>query len=1095
MRKPRLGTILLVLWGIFLTASAYVYLTWLQPARLGETVSRELRSSLDVQCAIGEVSLSFFPRPTLELRDLSLVRGSMDHIEFFVRHARAEISWGSLLRLKPIVVRVRLDGPTLDVSGQILDRLMQSREKTEALPPASFKLPKFHPSIVGTRFSIHDGLCRLSSSDGRSAFILSGIESTARLPGFFPGHLNLSLASIHCALSSGIDINASDTKLSIPKISKKLSGLLTSTANFSTSLQMDSLDTAWGHKIAAPYRYFPLKEPLRLTMEGNFDIDPEQGLYLGKGTTAATAVMTMNAHDVPMSAKIPFTLSGLDSPIQIEKADLRMEDDSVTISGLLSGLLEGKPTLSGRAAIHHFSLTRWFGFGRAMTKGLQNALDNITGAFDSFELTPRGVIVPKLTAKVLDMNVTGSGSCVEFLKPDIRIDIRTEQADLDALFPELHGKKPELSHLPHPVLPLSPSKENSKESDALACGYDIHIMADKAEILKFTPAKVDVHIVPAPDSGTMLKISAADFYKGNADSEVYLQDKIRVKAALKDVSTAKPVTVLAGFPALSSTLKQGKVDIAFLPGDLLSILSSLEGSVQAVFTPGSMRTKDPTTSFAFKTFSVQAQAVATPPKNVSPKTTQMDFKGAWNVALGTEHWKLDANAPKATIAFSTKNGLPTSMNRQNLLFTLTLGKTLFSFLPQDLVLTGNTALSFPASFETFTLTDAVVSHKLFRVEGNALVKPQAKTEFISGKASGATSSLGELLRLFGASQTSDFPIHNLRIGGAYTVSKTGIELSNLSGKLDKTNFSGNLKHTWQGRPSTESSLSLSSLDLDDYLFSSTPSPEHSRAKLPLSLLKEQDANLQLTLDKLRAFKTTLSHVSFPIFLKNGHLSIPAKARFPGGGEAALELSAALSPNGSNVSNSGSARVTKLNLLALCKDRKQKTLLEGTGALNATFTSQQVYWDDWKHTLDGNFSFNASKGAVISTVERPGQKPAEYRTDFQTLSLSGNANKGIVTSKDFLLKGTLSSVKGAGTINLQEQTIDAKATVTVAGIPEMPVTIKGDLSNPKTDYKLIGAVVGTVGNIGSTAIDLLGFVLASPFKFFTGNKSSGSRTRK
>ncbi|HJD96602.1 hypothetical protein, partial [Mailhella massiliensis] len=70
MRKPRLGTVLLVLWGIFLTSMVYGYLAWLQPSRLASTVSRILESKLNVQCEIGEVSLSLFPLPTLHASDL-----------------------------------------------------------------------------------------------------------------------------------------------------------------------------------------------------------------------------------------------------------------------------------------------------------------------------------------------------------------------------------------------------------------------------------------------------------------------------------------------------------------------------------------------------------------------------------------------------------------------------------------------------------------------------------------------------------------------------------------------------------------------------------------------------------------------------------------------------------------------------------------------------------------------------------------------------------------------------------------------------------------------------------------------------------------
>ena len=58
MRKARLGTVLLALWGILLTVFVYAYLAWLQPSRLGGTVSYALESTLGVRCDIGRVSLS-----------------------------------------------------------------------------------------------------------------------------------------------------------------------------------------------------------------------------------------------------------------------------------------------------------------------------------------------------------------------------------------------------------------------------------------------------------------------------------------------------------------------------------------------------------------------------------------------------------------------------------------------------------------------------------------------------------------------------------------------------------------------------------------------------------------------------------------------------------------------------------------------------------------------------------------------------------------------------------------------------------------------------------------------------------------------------
>ena len=93
------------------------------------------------------------------------------------------------------------------------------------------------------------------------------------------------------------------------------------------------------------------------------------------------------------------------------------------------------------------------------------------------------------------------------------------------------------------------------------------------------------------------------------------------------------------------------------------------------------------------------------------------------------------------------------------------------------------------------------------------------------------------------------------------------------------------------------------------------------------------------------------------------------------------------------------------------------------------------------------------------------------------------SNGTATCRDFLVKGSPVTITGGGTANLAAETINAEATVTLAGIPEMPLSITGNLFSPKITYKLLGAVTGTVGNLGSGVIDLVGGVLSAPFKLF------------
>jgi AsmA protein len=109
-----------------------------------------------------------------------------------------------------------------------------------------------------------------------------------------------------------------------------------------------------------------------------------------------------------------------------------------------------------------------------------------------------------------------------------------------------------------------------------------------------------------------------------------------------------------------------------------------------------------------------------------------------------------------------------------------------------------------------------------------------------------------------------------------------------------------------------------------------------------------------------------------------------------------------------------------------------------------------------------------------------------------MSMSATARNGIISSNDFLLKGSMSSIKGSGEISLATLAIDARAVMTLVGIPELPFTISGTLGEPKISYKVLGAVTGTVGNIGSTLFDIVGGILTAPIRLVTGNRFLGGK---
>ena len=269
MRKPRLGTILLTLWGILLTVAVYTYLAWLQPSRLGSTISRVLESSLEVQCDIGAVSLSLFPLPSLTVDELSLGRSSVDHLEFHVRKARAEMSWFSLLRFKPIIRSLSLISPTLDISGNLIKKDPTTSDGNSG-DPETASLPSLPRYITGVRIHIENGMCRLASAHGKDSLTFSGINVGARLPSIIPGNLELSIDDVRYIMSSGIDLSARKTRLSVASLIKGLDDTWDGELQFSTAIQMGALDDFMGRRISDPYRYFPMPVPLRSSLHTTF---------------------------------------------------------------------------------------------------------------------------------------------------------------------------------------------------------------------------------------------------------------------------------------------------------------------------------------------------------------------------------------------------------------------------------------------------------------------------------------------------------------------------------------------------------------------------------------------------------------------------------------------------------------------------------------------------------------------------------------------------------------------------------------------------------------------------------------------------------
>ncbi len=1074
----------MALWALSLLLACAAYLAWLQPSRIAGTLETLLETNIAVPCDAGSFSVGLLPLPTLHAEDLTLREGSLENVSMTVRRVSVAFSWASILRLSPILRSVRLEEPVISITGDA-----GAPSLPESSGPAAPGTPflRLHPSLIGTHARIDHGRIVLSSAPDGQRVTLEDINVTSRLPGLFHGNIHADIGGISYDSPGGVHVTGEAAQVHVDELRHADGAGWQGRLKCSARLQMDPLDTYFGHAISRAYRYFPMPEPLSLGCDASFHLAPSLLPESMSGTVTAKAVLPMNGHDTPLSVSLPLAYRRGSGGIGVEGAQIAFDGDRAELNGTID-LDASSPCFRGSAQIRQFSLTRWFGFGRRMDAGLQKTLDRISGSFEDMTLDRRGITVPRLHARLYDMDFHGSGSCKDFLRPFIAIDIHAARADLDKVFTELHGDVPDMSHLPPPAVPFT---ERRSPQDGGGVGFDIHVSADDAGIINLHPRGTDVHVLPSPE-GTMLRISIADLYGGDARSTVYLHDRVRITADLKGVDMRRTSAALTGFEPVSGTLQQGHFDIGFDHGSGIHMLHTLSVSGRALITRGTLKNRTSAlTPFNTLALSVNAQS---PARTATPAELPpgIPYQGSWDITLDTKRWACRVRSDAALLQFSTGYWLPSSMANQKCDVQLTMKDAAYQHLAnQKFSLKGRG--SFNIDKGTVKFAGATLSHALFTAAGSAELKNWRSGFNLSGQAEASSPDFRKALGLLGM----QVPLSGggggalaARLKGAFSISPQQFRLEDLQGSLDRYPFRGRIAGTRGKAPSCQASLVFDDLDLDAFLPRVSLSQWQSggaKTPLPLETLRGSEAKVQLHASKLRVLSTTLTGADISIDMKNGRLSAPFHAAFRGGGSMRGTFSAAAS-GGEHADLALDYATSDVDMLSLSRERAHETLISGKGSSSAALSARQACWEDWKTALNGRMSFSIVSGRIFSA---PSAAQQQSDTPFKSISMSATARNGVISSSDFLLKGSMSSIKGSGEISLASLAINARAVMTLIGIPELPFTITGTLGEPKISYKVFGAVTGTVGNIGSTVFDILGGILTAPIRLLTGNRFLGN----
>lgn len=1092
-KKFPIGLIALICWMIIVSAGVFVYLIYLQPSKLGATISSYLKEKTNLEFSIGSVALSFSPSPTVTA-DTIIFYDTKLPAQIYIKNAQGKLGWRSLFLLKPVVKRLTIS----NINAKIT--LPEQEQEQSPAPQADIAVEKISQEFADTFFNrlqdfsiphyfssleltINKANGEIIDPNHSMRYAFRNFNANLKTPNIIDGHAELSLDEFAIYNENYMLFHFGKTKVHAADVSynpRTYSGKL----SIETNLQVSSLNYFYDTPIEKAYDYFPMPEPSFIRLDTNFDIKIRQKTIALAGEFYNKTMLPMNGYATPIELKIPFALtstpekekpSSLDFPhndkslepykkvflqenklsdyaldlagfyvneIKINNAIIKADSDSLTLNGALTGLYPLNPLIFGKAHVNNFSLPRWIGPTRAMNAGLYNALDQIKADIDFF-CTLKGVFSPKLDAKVLNYSVQGKSVTANFLKPDICFDLtmRSENnspIDLNPLFPEINGKNSEKVKLP-PAAVVIPDDNQARNNSSTSVAYHINVnVPQQARIWKLDCSKVNVLVAPNKNNDLTIKVDVGNLYTGNANALVtlYAKQKHEISAKAQNILIEAPLRSIIGY-TLCTGHADAALDLRLQGSNLEQILNSFEIKGKINLLNGNLHSKERLlTPFSKLYADIDLKTVPFKVNKNLPETFALNGL-----------WQFDGDFPECTTKIYSKNS---SIN-----FSTNTGQPLF---------------------RTPQATDILLKEKT------------SNTTILNGKA---------------------------KLG--FNLNDNKLIVENYKGALRNSKLIANVTFEQKTKPSYTGDVYFQHFNLGDYIKNekkdkntavTTENIAEANKKdtkedknLPLDFIYDNDVSLSIKADKLTFYDITTNNFTGNIKIKEHKISINnLKSNIKDGFvQALLEGSVKKQNNIHQMQTQFKIKGTNLDMLSITKMRKQDTLMSGTGNIAIQGNALVTKTSDIFKTMNADWSMQFNNGYFQSLKDHSAQNEneddnhkfgdrepkAEYtgKTNYTALLASGTITNGIAKTKNITLKGTGLSVVGEGEINLVTEKINAFIRATYLGIPEIPITVTGSISDPKYEVKVMTAVSKTIGNIGTGIFRVFSGLISQPFKLF------------
>lgn len=379
-------------------------------------------------------------------------------------------------------------------------------------------------------------------------------------------------------------------------------------------------------------------------------------------------------------------------------------------------------------------------------------------------------------------------------------------------------------------------------------------------------------------------------------------------------------------------------------------------------------------------------------------------------------------------------------------------------------------------------------------------RPQVRSELRSNTFSLRTvlDDLG-----FGAPETTDpDALSQVALDIAASGPLDALEFSPFLIGLDDTRLSGSARwNTTGARPLFGFELAGDELNVDRYL---PPEAEEARTEdvddprdpdedivieLPVDSLRALDVEGRLTLDRLQALGLEMRGIELDIEARDGNWNIgPLDASAYDG---SLHSRVRVDVREDTPRYAVVADLSDLNIGALLEDFfEDEARLMGTGNLELDISTRGESVNALKGALNGSGSMSFTDGAVrginIAQVIRRAdarlrgrefEEDEPNQTDFSELTGTFNIRDGVVRNDDLRGSSPLLRVRGEGSADLNDDTLDYRVNTTIVGTLEgqdgreleelsginLPIRITGPFTDPSFRLDLQSILRERVGD--------------------------------